>query len=61
LGTKRPRKASLNWETLNYPIFSLVDLEAKIMGDEVKATIGYMRRENVPGPDGFIRAFYHKC
>jgi hypothetical protein len=61
LGTKRARQASLNWEALNYPMFNLADLEADIMGDEVKAAIANILRENAPGPNGFIGAFYHKC
>jgi hypothetical protein len=60
-GTKQTRHVYLNWEALNYPTFDLADLEAEIIGEEVKAAISCIPKENAPGPDGFIGAFYHTC
>jgi hypothetical protein len=44
--TKRVRHAAQNWEALNYPAFDLVELEADITGDEVKAANANIPREN---------------
>jgi hypothetical protein len=61
LGTKRARQTSLNWEALSYPTFNLVELESNITGEEVKVAIESIPKENEPGLDSFIGAFYHKC
>jgi hypothetical protein len=55
------RDLSLNCEELNYPNFNLVDLDVDITGEEVKRVILDMPKENAPGPDGFIGAFYSTC
>jgi hypothetical protein len=36
-------------------------MEAEITEEEIKSFIVGMPKENAPGPDGFIGAFYHKC
>jgi hypothetical protein len=46
---------------LDYPRFDLVDLEFNITIDEIKRAISEMPKENTPGPDGFIGAFYSTC
>jgi hypothetical protein len=61
LGTKHSRSVSLNWEELDYPRFNLADLEANITKEEVTKAVANMPKENAPGPDGFIGAFYSKC
>jgi hypothetical protein len=61
LGTKHHRAFSLNWEELNYPSFNLADLEVDITGEEVKRAISDTPKENAPGQDGFIGAFYSFC
>jgi hypothetical protein len=38
-----------------------MELEADISGEEVKRAILEMPKENAPGPDGFIGAFYSSC
>jgi hypothetical protein len=61
LGTKQLRTTSLNWSKLNYPAFNLTEMEEEIIQDEIKKAIVGMPKENAPGPDGFIGAFYNKC
>jgi hypothetical protein len=61
LGTKQARTLSLNWEELNYPSFNLEDLDLPISEEEIKGVVASMPKENVPGPNGFIGAFYSKC
>jgi hypothetical protein len=61
LGSKHHRDISLNWEELNYPTFNLEDLEVDITWEEVKRAISDMPKENAPGSDGFIGAFYSTC
>jgi hypothetical protein len=36
-------------------------LKTEITKEEVKAAIASIPKENAPGPDGFIGAFYHNC
>jgi hypothetical protein len=61
LGKKHSRTIALNWEELGYLTFNLANLEVPIIGDEVKKATAEMPKENAPGPDGFIGAFYAKC
>jgi hypothetical protein len=61
LGTKYSRSISINWEQLDYPSFNLADQEASITSEEVKRAISDMPKENAPGSDGFIGAFYAAC
>jgi hypothetical protein len=61
LETKQARSASLNWDKLDYLTFNLTEMEAEITEEEIKSFIVRMPKENAPGPDGFIGAFYHKC
>jgi hypothetical protein len=61
LGTKQTRTISLNWEELDYPSFNLEDLDLPISEEEIKGAVASMPKENAPGPDGFIGAFYSKC
>jgi hypothetical protein len=61
LGTKQSRAAGLNWDELECPSFSLEDLEAPFTDEEIKSTMFTLPKENAPGPDGFIWAFYSKC
>jgi hypothetical protein len=61
LGTKQARALSLNWEGLSYHRFNLEDLDLPISEEEIKGVVASMPKENAPGPDGFIRAFYSKC
>jgi hypothetical protein len=58
LGTKHSRDITLNWDELGYPHLNLDGLEDGISGEEVKRAIADMPKENAPGPDGFIGAFY---
>jgi hypothetical protein len=61
LRTKHHMAFSLNWEELNCPSFNLTDLEVDIIGEEVEREVLGMPKENAPGPDGFIGAFYSTC
>jgi hypothetical protein len=61
VGLKPSRSLSLNWSELDYPRLDLVDLESDITIDEIKQAISEMPKENTPGPDGFIGAFYCTC
>jgi hypothetical protein len=61
LGSKLSGSVSLKWNKLDYPWLDLVDLESDITDEEIKCAISDMPKENVPGPDGFIRAFYSEC
>jgi hypothetical protein len=61
LRTKHHMAFSLNWEELNCPSFNLADLEVDIIGEEVERAVVDMPKENAPGPDGFIGAFYSTC
>jgi hypothetical protein len=61
LGTKQRRSLAINWGDLNYPSFDLVDLDVDLQEEEVRQAISDMPKDNAPGPDGFIRAFYSKC
>jgi hypothetical protein len=61
LGTKHSREITLNWDELAYPHFNLDNLENEILSDEVKRAIADMPKENAPGPDRFIGAFYARC
>jgi hypothetical protein len=61
LGMKQTRSVAINWEELNSPAFNLAELDEKITGDEVSKVITDLPKENAPGPDGFIGAFYNKC
>jgi hypothetical protein len=61
LGTKQVRELSLNWEDLNYPHHNLDDLDLPISEEEIRRVVASMPKDNAPGPDGFIGAFYSKC
>jgi hypothetical protein len=61
MGTRHSQAISLNGDEMDCPNFNLVELEVDITGDEVKKAIADMLKENAPGPDGFIGAFYTKC
>jgi hypothetical protein len=61
LDTKQRRSLAINWGDLNYPSFDLADLDADLQEEEVRQAISDMPKDNAPGPDGFIGAFYSKC
>jgi hypothetical protein len=61
LGTRHHRAINLNWGELGYPSFNLANLEAPIACEEVKNVIDNSPKENAPGSNGFIGAFYGKC
>jgi hypothetical protein len=58
LGNKQPRPISLNWSELDYPSFNLEELELEITQEEIEKSIKGKPKDNAPGPDRFIGAFF---
>jgi hypothetical protein len=58
---KQTRSVAINWEELNNPAFNLAELDEEITGAEVSKVITDLPKENAPGRDDFIGAFYNKC
>jgi hypothetical protein len=46
---------------MNYPVFDLADLDADLQEEKVRQAISDVPKENAPGSNRFIGAFYIKC